>query len=66
MDGLILIRSVMLSNHIARTRLPEGVMASCHWVLRGEAEITLSHLRKSEGYTEPALLEVMREQHPQV
>jgi hypothetical protein len=56
----------MRSNHIARTRLPEGVMASCHWVLRGEAEITLSHLRKSEGYAEPALLEGMREQHPQV
>jgi hypothetical protein len=56
MDGLILIRSVMLSNHVARTRLPEGVMASYHWALRGIAKIALSHLRKSEVYNEPALV----------
>jgi hypothetical protein len=35
MDGLIVIRSVTLSNHIARTRLPEGVVAGYHRVLGG-------------------------------
>jgi hypothetical protein len=35
MDGLIVIRSVMISNHIARTQLPEGVVESYHQALRG-------------------------------
>jgi hypothetical protein len=35
MDGLIVIWSVMLSNHIAATQLPEGVVASYHRALRG-------------------------------
>jgi len=60
MDGLILIRSVLLSNHVARTQLPEGVVASYHRALRVMAKIALSHLRKSEGYKEPALVEGMR------
>jgi hypothetical protein len=55
MDGLILIRSIMLSNHVARKQLPEGVMASDHRALRGMAEVALSHLRKSEGYKEQGL-----------
>jgi len=60
MDDLILVRSVMLSNHIARARLPEGILASYHRVLRGMAEIALSHLRKSEVYNEPALVRGIR------
>jgi len=35
MDGLIVIRSVTLSNHIASTQSLEGVVASYRWVLRG-------------------------------
>jgi hypothetical protein len=35
MDGLIVIRSLTLSNHIAKTQLPEGVGASYHRALRG-------------------------------
>jgi len=30
MDGLIVIRSVTLSNYIAKTRLSEGVVVSYH------------------------------------
>jgi hypothetical protein len=60
MDGLILVRSVMLSNHVARTRLPEGIMASFHRALRGMAEIALSHLRRGEVYNEPALVRGIR------
>jgi hypothetical protein len=37
MDGLIVIWSVMLSNHIAATQLPECVVASYHRSLRGRA-----------------------------
>jgi len=57
MDGLILIRSIILSNHIARMRLPGGVMATYHRALRGVAKIALSHLRKNRGYKEPALVD---------
>jgi hypothetical protein len=35
MDGLIIIRSTVLSYHIARTRILEGVVASYFWALRG-------------------------------
>jgi hypothetical protein len=35
MDGLIVIRSVTLSNHIAKTQLPEGVVVSYHRALGG-------------------------------
>jgi len=56
MDGLIVSRSVTLSNHIAVTQLPEGVVASYYRALMGVAAIALSHLRKSEGYKEPALV----------
>jgi hypothetical protein len=35
MDCLIVIRSITLSNHIAKTQLPEGVVASYHQELRG-------------------------------
>jgi len=59
MDGLIIIRSLTLSNHIAETRLPEGVVASYHQAQRGVAEIVLSHIRKHGGYKEPALVEGM-------
>jgi len=34
MDHLILIRSVMHSNHIAGTRYQEGIMGSDHQALR--------------------------------
>jgi hypothetical protein len=60
MDGLIVIRSVTLSNYIAKTRRPEGVMISYCQALRGVVEITLSHLGKNEGNKEPALVEGMR------
>ena len=60
MDGLILIRSVTLSNHVARTRLPDGVVASYHRALGGAGEIVLSHLRRNEGYKEPAVVEGIR------
>jgi hypothetical protein len=61
MDGLIVIRSITLSNLIAETRLPEGVVAKVvTWALRSVAEITLSHLRKKDGYKEPALVEGIR------
>jgi hypothetical protein len=33
MDGLIVIRSVTLSNHIAKTQLPEGVVVSYYRAL---------------------------------
>jgi hypothetical protein len=36
MDGLTVIRSVMLSNHIAETQLHEGVVASYHQALGGD------------------------------
>jgi hypothetical protein len=35
MDGLIVIRSVTLSNHIMTTRFPEGVVVGCYRALRG-------------------------------
>ena len=35
MDGVIVIRSVTLSNHIADTRLSEGVVANYHCGLVG-------------------------------
>jgi len=38
----------MLSNHIAQTQLPEGVVVSYYRAQRGMAEITLSHRRKRE------------------
>jgi hypothetical protein len=65
MDGLMLIRSVTLSNHIARTGLPGGVVASYFRALWGVAEITLSHLRKIKGYKEPVSLDGIRGHHPQ-
>jgi len=65
MDGLIHIRSVTLSNHIARMRLTEGIVASYHRALKGVATIALSHLRKSEGYNEPVLVEGIEGHHPQ-
>jgi len=46
MDGLIVVRSVMLSNHIAETQIPEGVVVSYYRAQGGVAEITLSHRRK--------------------
>jgi len=36
----------MLSNHIAETQLPEGVVVSYCRAQRGVAEITISHRRK--------------------
>jgi hypothetical protein len=61
MDGLIVIRSVMLSNHIAKTQLPEGVVAKVITrVLRSMAKIMLSHLKKNDGYKEPVLAEGIR------
>jgi hypothetical protein len=35
MDGLMLVRNVMLSNHIAEMRLPKGIVASYRWALEG-------------------------------
>jgi hypothetical protein len=58
MDGLMFIRSVTLSNQIAETQLPEGVVVSYLSGARvGRAEITLSHLTKGEGYKEPVVVE---------
>jgi hypothetical protein len=54
------MRRITLSNHIARTRLPESVVASYYGELRGVAEITLSHQRNSEGYKEPVLDQGLR------
>jgi hypothetical protein len=65
MDGLIVIRSVTLSNHIARARRCEGVVASYSRALRGIAEIELFHLRKGKGYKEPALVKGMGGHHRQ-
>jgi len=48
MDGLIVIRSVTLSNHIAETQLPEGVVVSYYQAQGSVAEITLSHQGKRE------------------
>jgi len=50
MDGLIIIRSITLSNHIARHGNLRESWQDYHWALRGVAEITLSHLRKEDGY----------------
>jgi len=36
----------MLSNHIAETQIPEGVVVSYYRAQGGVAEITLSHRRK--------------------
>jgi hypothetical protein len=48
----------MLSNYIAKTHLAEGVVARVITrALRSVAEITLSHLRKNEGYKEAVLVE---------
>jgi len=38
MDGLIVIRSVMLSNHIDKALQPEGVVVSYHRVLIGRGQ----------------------------
>jgi hypothetical protein len=47
----------MLSNYIAKTHLPEGVVARViTQVLRSVAEITLLHLRKNEEYKEAVLV----------
>jgi hypothetical protein len=51
----------MLSNHITKTRLPEGVVPKViTQALRSVAEITLSHLKKNEGYKEPVLAKGIR------
>jgi hypothetical protein len=55
MESLILIRRVMLSNQIAGTRQPEGILARYHRAPRSMAEITLSHLRKKDCYKERVL-----------
>jgi hypothetical protein len=49
MAGLILIRSLTLSTDIARTGLPEVVVASYIRAEGGMVEIALSHLRKNRG-----------------
>jgi len=49
MDGLIVIRSVTLSNHIAETQLPEGVVVSYYRAQGRVAEITLLHRGNREG-----------------
>jgi len=48
------IRNVTHSNHIAETRIPEGVIASHISELRGLAAITLSLLGKITGYKKRA------------
>jgi hypothetical protein len=37
MDGLIVIRNVTLSNHIAKTQQPEGVVVSYYRAIRGRS-----------------------------
>ena len=66
MDGLILIWSVTLSNHIAKRRWPEGIEASYRRALRDVAQIMLSHLRPNEGYKKPVKIEGYRWDHPQI
>lgn len=51
------ISSLTLSNQVAMTRFPEGVVASFHQALRGIAEMWLSQLTKNEDYKQPALVE---------
>jgi hypothetical protein len=63
-DGLIVIRSAMLSNLIARTQLPEGVVASYHWVISGLAKITVTLLRTSDRNKEAALFKGLRKAGP--
>jgi len=53
MDGLIVIRSITLSNHIAEAPQPVGVLVSYHRAL-GERGRDNSI---NEGYKEPAMVE---------
>jgi hypothetical protein len=65
MDGLIVINSVMLSNHIAgcdyRRVMGQAIIRRKERV----AEIMVSHLRKSNGYKEPELVGGKGGHHPQ-
>jgi hypothetical protein len=65
MDGLIVIRSVMLSNHIAGC---DYLRVTGQVIIRRKecvAGIMLSHQTKSNGYTEPELVGEMGGKHPQ-
>jgi hypothetical protein len=65
MDGLIDIRSVMLSNHIAGC---DYLRVMGQVIIRRKecvAGITLSHLTKSNGYKEPELVGGNGGKHPQ-
>jgi hypothetical protein len=57
MDGLIVIWSIMLSNHIAATQLPEGVVASYHRALTGRGRGNAITPKAEKGYKEPTLVE---------
>jgi hypothetical protein len=48
MDGLIVIRSITLSNHIAKTQLPEGVVAGYHRALGGRGQDNAITSKKEE------------------
>jgi hypothetical protein len=49
MDGLIVIRSVTLSNHIAETQVPEGVVVSYHRALGGRGRTNTITLEVERG-----------------
>jgi len=61
MDGLIVIWSPTLSNRIAGTQQPEGVMASYHQAQKGVAATMLSRKWKNNGYNEPAKFKGIRD-----
>jgi len=65
MDGVIDIRSIKLSNHIAGTRLLRVLWQVITGRQVGVAEIALSHLRKNNGYNDPALVAGFEDDHPQ-
>jgi hypothetical protein len=64
MDGVIVIRNVMISNHSAG----RDYLRVAGQVIIGRkncvAEITLSHLKKSNGYSEPEMVGGKGGYHP--
>jgi hypothetical protein len=63
MDHLIVIRSVTLSNHIARTRNPQGVMASYHRVSGGCGRDNAITPEEEKSYKDQALVGGLKGHH---
>jgi hypothetical protein len=63
MDGLIVIRSVTLSNNIARTPFPEGVVASNHQASGGHGRDNAITREEEKSYKDEALVGGLKGHH---